>query len=134
MRAIDADALSAFVGDLRSALHKEQTRFRAMTDIEFNTRDYMLLHFQYVIDNAPTVEAYTEEQVKELVELNRKLSVERQHGEWIVQRLQNGFDDVYCPFCKARPRLSDYGYYLKDNFCPKCGADLRVKDELRGRE
>ena len=28
---------------------------------------------------------------------------ERPHGEWIVQRLQNGFDDVYCPFCKARP-------------------------------
>lgn len=55
---------------------------------------------------------------------------ERPQGEWIVQRLQNGFDDVYCPYCKARPRRSDYGYYLKDNFCYKCGADLRVKNEL----
>ena len=61
-------------------------------------------------------------------------TIERPHGEWIVQRLQNGFDDVYCPYCKARPRRSDYGYYLKDNFCYKCGADLRVKNELGGRE
>lgn len=56
MRTIDADALSAFVGDLRSTLHKEQSTFKAMTEIEFNTRDYMLLNFQYTIDNAPTVE------------------------------------------------------------------------------
>lgn len=56
MRTIDADALSAFVGDLRSTLHKEQSTFKAMTEIEFNTRDYMLLNFQQTIDNAPTVE------------------------------------------------------------------------------
>lgn len=56
MRLIDADALSAFVGDLRSTLHKEQSTFKAMTEIEFNTRDYMLLNFQQTIDNAPTVD------------------------------------------------------------------------------
>ena len=50
---------------------------------------------------------------------------ERPHGEWVVQRLQNGFDDVYCPFCIARPTRSQYGYYLKDNFCHECGADMR---------
>ena len=61
MRTIDADALSAFVGDLRSTLHKEQSTFKAMGEIEFNTRDYMLLNFQQTIDNAPTVS----------------------HGEWI---------------------------------------------------
>lgn len=52
----------------------------------------------------------------------------RPHGEWIVQRLQNGFDDVYCPFCKARPTRSEYGYYLRDNFCHECGADMRPKE------
>lgn len=61
MRPIDADALSAFVGDLRNTLHKEQSTFKAMTDIEFNTRDYMLLNFQQTIDNAPTVERPTGE-------------------------------------------------------------------------
>ena len=55
MRLIDADVLSAFVGDLRNALHKEQSKFKGMTPIEFDTRDYMLLNFQYAIDNAPTV-------------------------------------------------------------------------------
>lgn len=58
MRLIDADALSAFVGDLRSTLLKEQSTFKAMTEIEFNTRDYMLLNFQQVIDNAPTIAEY----------------------------------------------------------------------------
>ena len=32
------------------------------------------------LDNAPTVEAYTPEQVKELVDLNKKLSEERPQG------------------------------------------------------
>lgn len=36
-----------------------------------------------IIDNAPTVEAYIEEQVKELVELNKKLSEERPQGDLI---------------------------------------------------
>ena len=52
---------------------------------------------------------------------------ERPQGKWVVQRLQNWFDDVYCPFCNARPTRSEYGYYLKDNFCHECGADMRVR-------
>ena len=40
-----------------------------------------------LIDNAPTVEAYTPEQVKELVELNKKLSEERPQGEWIENKV-----------------------------------------------
>ena len=55
MRLIDADNLTALLGDERATLHKEQQTFRAMSEIEFNARDYMLLHFQYIIDNAPTV-------------------------------------------------------------------------------
>ena len=58
------------------------------------------------IDNAPTVK-------------------ERPQGEWVIEKLQHGFEDVYCPYCKARPTRSAYGYYLKDNFCHECGADMR---------
>ena len=58
-----------------------------------------------------------------------KLYEERPTGHWVVQRLQNGFDDVYCPFCNARPTRSEYGYYLKDKFCHECGADMRGIDE-----
>ena len=81
MRLIDADALSAFVGDLISTLHKEQSTFKAMTEIEFNTRDYMLLNFQQTIDNAPTVcnDNYSmgyQDGVK-------KVLSERPTGEWI---------------------------------------------------
>ena len=39
------------------------------------------------IDNAPTVEAYTPEQVKELVDLNKKLSEARPQGEWIENKV-----------------------------------------------
>lgn len=54
MRLGDLDALSAFVGDLRSTLHKEQSTFKAMTQSEFEIKDNMYLNFQYAIDNAPT--------------------------------------------------------------------------------
>lgn len=55
MRLGDLDALSAFVGDLRSTLHKEQSTFKAMKQSEFEIKDNMLLNFQYAIDNAPTI-------------------------------------------------------------------------------
>ena len=58
MRLGDLDALSAFVGDLRSTLHKEQAEFNAMTQSEFEIKDSMLLSFQYAIDNAPTISPY----------------------------------------------------------------------------
>lgn len=88
MRRIDADALSAFVGDLRSTLHKEQSTFKAMTESEFEMKDNMLLNFQYAIDNTPTVEvnqiefkAYNEG-FKDGVEQGIKLSEDAQ-DEWI---------------------------------------------------
>lgn len=97
------------------------------------------------IANAPTVEPeslikpiaeikceLTEEEKQRLIELLKKerptlvkLEPDRKQGEWVVQRLSNGFEDVYCPFCNARPTRSAYGYYLKDNFCHDCGADMR---------
>ena len=110
MRTIDADALSAFIGDSRSTLHKEQTKFRAMTDIEFNTRDYMLLHFQYVIDNAPTVcnDNYSmgyQDGVK-------KVLSERPTGEWIPTVIDTGlFERSVCSEWK----------------CSNCGEVVKIK-------
>ena len=76
-----------------------------------------------IIDNAPTVEVYTEEQVKELVELNRKLSVERPQGEWIIDG-----HHYKCSICGKTlaiiPNESD------DDLigCPYCLADMRDKE------
>lgn len=100
MRMIDGDALSAFVGDLRSTLLKEQSTFKAMTPIEFNTRDYMLLNFQQVIDNAPTVEQPT--------------------GEWGEVFHHQGYNYHKCSNCCFSIKLADY-----DNYCPNCGAKMK---------
>ena len=129
MRLIDADALSAFVGDLRSTLHKEQSTFKAMTEIEFNTRDYMLLNFQQTIDNAPTVNikpfanvTFDKEQLEQIVEdrviepiKNGELVLKekRPRGEWITD--ERGY---VCSECGAL-HADDYP------FCHMCGADMR---------
>lgn len=147
MRTIDADALSAFVGDLRSALHKEQSTFKAMTQSEFEIKDNMLLNFQYAIDNAPTVEPYqgeervnikmSEEEIKQFKQMLREhnllytvtsntfvegASVERSQGEWIDD---NELDSYYanCSCCGYQIDTHYECGYL--NFCPNCGADMR---------
>ena len=108
MRLGDLDALSAFVGDLRSTLHKEQSTFKAMKQSEFEIKDNMLLNFQYAIDNAPTVESDYELGYSEGVH-----DTERPQGEWILDSV-----GVYCSECKTHPDYSS-------NFCPNCGADMR---------
>lgn len=118
MRPIDADALSAFVGDLRSTLHKEQSTFKAMTEIEFNTRDYMLLNFQYTIDNAPTVEQSYQEP-KDYIK--NKLDYVRPHSNWIYD-YTNGFGNKVGHCSKCMYRCEHY------NFCPNCGADMRGEE------
>ena len=119
MRLIDADALSAFVDDLRSALHKEQSKFKGMTDIEFDTRDYMLLNFQYAIDNAPTVSIYTFKEVEEIrqatIEQTRiSCKCERPHGEWLEDS-----GNIACSNCHT------IWLYRRTDYCPHCGADMR---------
>ena len=79
-----------------------------------------------IIDNAPTVNAYTEEQVKELVDLNKKLSGERPEGKWIEVGDNQPYskDKLYgCSKCR-------FGSYLLSdtknvNFCPNCGASMK---------
>jgi len=84
-----------------------------------------------LIDVAPTVEAYTEEQVKELVELNKKLSEERHQGKWIIVKQDNeGVHEIECPFCKYS-KGSDFSSIITviferfPPFCENCGAQMK---------
>lgn len=74
------------------------------------------------IDNAPTVEAYTFEQVQDLVALNKKLSEERPQGKWIINEDGN-YECSECgiawkdmPTKDAKPVFKAY---------PWCGVDMR---------
>ena len=124
MRLGDLDALSAFVGDLRSTLHKEQSTFKAMTQSEFEIKDNMLLNFQYAIDNAPTVEAFTKEDMagayNEGYACGSRES-ERPKGEWIDHEKH-----IACNHCRVW-FLKDY--LIRKSFCPNCGADMRGEEE-----
>ena len=84
------------------------------------------------LDNAPTVEAYTPEQVKELVDLNKKLSEERPQGEWI-------FNTSFwsCSVCKNSVKTIGYcgdKKFMNEffKFCPNCGADMRGNTKRKG--
>lgn len=103
-----------------------------------------------LIDKAPTVEPFEpdyvgaerlkarqrgyEEGYRYGMKIGKGLNPKIKQGEWVVKRLQNGFEDVICPFCNARPTRSEYGYYLKDNFCHECGADMRKGGTENGKE
>lgn len=102
-----------------------------------NSTDYGMFTtgIMQAIDNAPTVEhsllplasdidsaymrGYEVGKAEGILKANT-----RPQGEWRITRLKNSFDDVYCPFCKARPTRSAYGYYVLDKFCNGCGARL----------
>lgn len=70
---------------------------------------------------APTVEAFTSEQVKELKEVMEK-KIALASGYWIAKD-----DSWICSECKEE---NAYAYdrnidKFTDNFCPNCGADMR---------
>jgi len=89
----------------------------------------------YQIDNAPTVDAYTIEDVRDLIGLLEK----RPKGEWkLIER--KPFIDIACSNC-GKVRFKDYAYnctiektlnHLKTVdkdilpiFCENCGADMK---------
>lgn len=84
------------------------------------------------IDSAPAINAYTPEQVKELIDLNKKLSEERPQGKWVIDEewvtpTDNPSDDYEtttytCPFC-GRVEYTNFDY------C-RCGADMRSTEEV----
>lgn len=142
MRLGDLDALSAFVGDLRSTLHKEQSTFKAMTQSEFEIKDSMLLSFQYAIDNAPIVDLkdiYQEGHYDGHLEgYTKAINEERPQGEWkLVSNINNDID-VVCPFC-SKTRIFSYahGYSIEEvksqlqevndlpNYCENCGVEMK---------
>ena len=135
MRLGDLDALSAFVGDLRSTLHKEQSTFKAMKQSEFEIKDNMLLNFQYAIDNAPTVEGFTKEDMSGAYNEGYACGSrenERPQGEWVKVKEERMSIDMSgeivtrykCSKCGRviatfPSKLADYY-----PFC-HCGADMR---------
>ncbi len=107
MRLIDADAL-------------KNLPFERMIHTDFGDTAIPIEE----IDNAPTVEAYTTEQVKELVDLNKKLSEERPQGKWI-KIFENPFTNGYmCPFCGHKIQVTER-FLPEVTECENCGADMR---------
>ena len=113
MRLIDADALKKCA--IPCEIHNG-----ALTDLCVPL---------YQIDNAPTIKDRSLEIAQKSIELGRKVgqlecNLERPQGEWVEEKLSCG-NILHCSECGARPRRSEYGYDLRDNFCHNCGADMR---------
>lgn len=88
--------------------------------------------FEDLIDDAPAVKVFlTNEEVKEFAKDNfntgyemAKAKFEKTQGEWI-----NDFDRFSCPFCKMSIDDEVHYHYPKEykfNYCPNCGAMLRI--------
>lgn len=80
------------------------------------------------IDNAPTVCGNTPKWCESCVSKGKCAST-RPQGEWNEWTDERwGGTMIYCPYCKETA-LKEYrdGLYrwVKSNFCPNCGADMR---------
>ncbi len=78
---------------------------------------------KFIIDNAPTVDTYTIEDIQTVREdaliLGAKLA-QRPQGEWIALYENDGTPiGCKCPYCDDEPQI------VNTNFCPNCGADMR---------
>ena len=105
MRLIDADALK------KTLCEEYEAR-------EHYSGEIMLK----AIDNAPTVEAYSFEQVQELVKLNQQFAqkiedLKRPQGKW-ERRTMN---EYLCSNCHYKV---DSVKRLVYKFCPKCGTAM----------
>lgn len=112
MRLIDADAL--------------KRKFRNVNEGVFQmSRIYEL------IDNAPTVEEITNEDIQQAIKEGfangyemAKAKFERPTGEWVI--LDGG--DRGCPFCNTATGRESNASLVFFNYCPYCGADMRGED------
>jgi len=93
---------------------------------QYNLNDpptlYWWTNIEKLIDNAPTVEAYTEEDAKQAIKDSfdsgyemAKIKYERPQGKWITSY------DTYnvCSLCDYKTVMDNY------KFCPNCGADMK---------
>lgn len=106
MRLIDADALIEVM---------EERKKIWLSKCEYNDAIRE-------VKEAPTVEAYIFEQVQDLVALNKKLSEERPHGEWIECEDKRYCECSNCWVLVTKKEAEDFGY------CPNCGSDNRPKE------
>lgn len=91
-----------------------------------------------LIDNAPTVETYTEEDMKRTIKDNfdlgyeiAKNKYERPKGEWIETQRGIHVTDYMCSCC-GRIVRDDTGYDVASDypFC-NCGADMRGYNDTK---
>lgn len=137
MRLIDADALSKHkfltlqvkvIGGRRNGKVNEQ-----LVDAY---RQGWNDAIDAIIDNALTVDAIPNKEGYEMYNKGymsgyERGKEERPHGEWeLVHPLQeNDTGDYKCSVCGWG------GFVIKPtNYCPYCGAEMRVKDELKGEK
>ena len=98
----------------RSALKEAIENHFDMLDAYFPNK------FIEEIDNAPTVETFTLEDMRKAADIAHSYgrleeNTERPKGEWIVREEPMIYE---CPFCGELN-------CCKGNFCPNCGADMR---------
>ena len=84
------------------------------------------------INNAQAVEAYTPEQVNELVDLNKKLPEEKPKGKWINHRNDCGHNIADCSLCGKTMQWHDEDGDGIPRYCWYCGADMRTKENENG--
>jgi len=105
----------------REALRKRLDELHWTLECGFDKRIYL----DSIIDNAPTVEAFTEEDIKQAIKENFDIGYEmaknkyaRPKGEWIKMSDRYGvyFACEKCGYDRERAIT---------NFCPNCGADMR---------
>ena len=67
-------------------------------------------------------------------ELAIKALEERPQGEWIITEEEQGAFGIVYKVRKCSKCGWEHSLIIPDNYCSNCGADMRVKDELGGRE
>ena len=70
---------------------------------------------------------YVNEKVKAADDVIR--AFKRPHGKWLgwINEIWGG-TTIYCSNCKIDALRDKNNHFVKSNFCPNCGADMREED------